>query len=59
MPDGGETRKGDLAWEVCTNHHMAEVENLRLGAKDLCFSNVAGVEIVLSQRRSLLISDVW
>ena len=38
MPDGGKSRKGDLAREVCTNQDMAEVENVRLGAKGLCFS---------------------
>ena len=44
MPDGGKSRKGDLAREVCTNHHMAEVENLRLGTKGLIFSSVVGVD---------------
>ena len=44
MPDGGENRKGDLAWEVCTNHHMIEVENFRLGPKTFSFYMFAGVE---------------
>ena len=44
MPDGGKSRKGDLAWEVCTNHHMAEVENLWLGPEGFSFSSVVGVE---------------
>ena len=44
MPEGGKIRKDDLAREVCTNQDMAEVENVRLGAKGLCFVNVAGVE---------------
>ena len=38
MPDGGKSRKGDLAWEVRANHDLAEVENFRLGAKGMCFA---------------------
>ena len=58
MPDGGKTRKDDLAREVCTNQDIAEVENVRLGAKGLCFFNVAGVENLLFEKICLLISII-
>ena len=54
MPDGGKSRKGDLAREVCTNQDMAEVENVRLGAKGLCFFNVAGVDFFCLRKSGYL-----
>ena len=53
MPDDGKNRKGDLAWEVCTNHHMIEIENFRLGTKTFSFYMVLGVENFLIRQKPI------